>query len=303
MHTHALKRPTALLRCTLMLVLGLTLGATRVQAGDEKPAPRTQTSLGLVIEVLAQPRQVDLPSAFSMAFRVQNATAGKVVLKEFRLTSVEAPTPLQVNDKCVDKTEQVAIEANAYTTIVCTVGAEGYADSLVGFFGAMLGRWSMLTLTPGEFQFVATASARGSDGNDEVVNLAASRSIPVRLVPTVWQAVLGSMLGSFLMVCFWAASPKVQEQVGMVTAGATGATGAQGALRTLGRALALWGGSTTAASIAIFLTFRMKDASLPFTLSVNDFYGGLVVGLFGVVLTQWLWPKLFGPPPTTRRPS
>ena len=64
--------------------------------------------------------------------------------------------------------------------------------------------------------------------------------------------------------------------------------------RKIRQAAALWIGATAAASIAILITFRMKDASLPFTLSVNDFYGGLVMGLFGVILTRWLSRKLFG---------
>ena len=261
--------------------------------GQAVPATvtKTPTSVGLSITVLAQPRQVDVPGSFKMTFAVQNTTTQKIILRDFLLESVEAPTPLVVSEVCTSVGQQKSIEANDFYTITCTIATPDYADSFFGFFSSMVSRWTLLTLAPGEYQFVATANARGADANQEAITISTSRAIPVRMSPTVWQAIFGAMLGSLLMVVFWLSSPRVRAQVGVDAAGMDGLAHI---LQSLGRAAALWCGSTTAAAISIFLTFRMKDASLPFTLSVNDFYGGLVVGLFGVVLTNWLGPKLFG---------
>lgn len=283
---------------TLRLVLAgsLWLSGVAAQAQAELPAvTKTPSSVGLAITVLAQPRQVDVPGSFKITFAVQNTTAQKIILRDFLLESVEAPTQLDITEACISAGQQKSIEANDFYTITCTISTPGYTDSFFGFFSSMVSRWSLLTLAPGEYQFVATANAR-SDAGEETITLGTSKAIPVRLSPTVWQAIFGAMLGSLLMVVFWLSSPRVRAHVGVETAGLTGLTSI---LKSMGRAAALWCGSTTAAAISIFLTFRMKDASLPFTLSVNDFYGGLVVGLFGVVLTNWLGPKLFDRSPPT----
>lgn len=259
------------------------------QPKDDPPV--AQSSVGLVIEVIAQPRQVELPGVFRLAFKVQNSTAETAVLQKFELQSVEAPTQLEVSGTCSSGAAQQGIAPREYTTIVCEITTPQHSDTFGGFFAPMLTRWSLLTLSPGDYQFIVAAAARGENSSGEPVALTQSKTVSVKLSPAVWQSVFGAMLGSWLMVVFWLSSAQVQTKVGVVAAGRDSL---QNILTTAGRAAVLWCGSTTAAAIAIFMTFRLKDASLPFTVSVNDFYGGLVVGLFGVVLTKWLGSKLFG---------
>jgi len=177
--------------------------------------------------------------------------------------------------------------------IVCQITRETAEDNAFDFFKAMLKSWSVLTISPAEYRMVAAFTA-DQDGTGPLV---ATRVISLRVVPTVWQAVIGSFVGAFLMVIFWAFAPKVERYL-------TGRPGPRFGtqatpvyhriFRKPKQVLSLWVGATAAASIAILITFRMKDASLPFTLSVNDFYGGLVMGLFGVILTKWLSQRLFG---------
>ena len=261
-------------------------------------APVAQSSVGLAIEVLAQPRQVELPGTFKIAFKVQNATPGAIVLREFEVQSVEATTKLEVGKSCSSDTKPIGIAPKEYRTIICDIATPEHTDSFLGFFIPMLGRWSLLTLSPGDYQFVATGAARGENSAGEPIAFTASKPVSVKLVPSVWQSVFGAMLGSLLMVIFWLSSPRVRTHLGIESPGRDSIVNIA---KEAGKALALWCGSTAAAAIAIFLTFRLKDASLPFTVSINDFYGGLVIGLFGVVLTKWLGPKLFGPTPAPQK--
>lgn len=297
----------------VLLVAALAV-PTAVQAGDDKPTSgdgqaspqKVETSLGLTIDVVALPKQVDLPGDFAIAFRLTNPTSAKLKLKELELHPVEAPTHLEVNPKCKKSgSGQRQVEPKNALIVACELNTPNYGDNLFGFFGSLLSRWSLITMTPGDYQFVVLveaaaevqASADGKTDDSQNIVVMSSKAFPVHLSPTVWQAVLGSMLGALLMVLFWASSPKVQSLLGEPAKAGHAWLNFRA---KLAKGIALWCGATVAASIAIFLTFRLKDASMPFTVSVNDFYGGLVIGLFGVVLTNTLAPKLFGTGDKTR---
>ncbi len=46
------------------------------------------------------------------------------------------------------------------------------------------------------------------------------------------------------------------------------------------------------AYVILLLMFRMKDLSLPINISINDFYGGVVLGLFTYKLSNWIYKLL-----------
>ncbi len=50
-------------------------------------------------------------------------------------------------------------------------------------------------------------------------------------------------------------------------------------------------GAITAA-IFVLLTFRLKSDTLPLSVTVNDFYGGIVIGLFTFKIASWLYAQL-----------
>lgn len=268
------------------------IAVSSVYAGETvestQKADKLQTNRGLVIEVLTKPNQVNLPGEFRIAFKLQNTSSSPLVLTDLVLAPVDVPVQLRVQPECFGKTKQVVISPEDTLTIVCSVLSPKYSDTVLGFFSPIFMQWSLLTLTPAEYTFVLSADAYGQKETEEAFNVATSKIIPIRLSPTIWQAVAGAMLGSFLMAVFWISSPLVRHKI------SAGSDEVRGIFRLILNAALLWLGSTVAAAIAIFLTFRMGDASLPFTLSVNDFYGGLVIGLFGIILTNWLAPKLFG---------
>jgi hypothetical protein len=56
--------------------------------------------------------------------------------------------------------------------------------------------------------------------------------------------------------------------------------------------LAAAGGIT--AAIVIILLQRVKGLQLPLNLTVTDFYGGFVLGLFSYKIGDWLYIQLFG---------
>lgn len=301
----------------IQLVLCIVILVSASFAASEPtspPGPPTETSTatetsttlrsssGLLLESFAQPRQIEIPSRFNIVFRIHNATPESVELYDFKLLPVDIPWA--IDSDCT--VQQVVIDRNSFHHIPCAIFTKGFEDSGLSVFQTLIFSWSALTVSPGDYRLVATAivkipTASPVQGD---VNVVLSRGISLRIVPSVWQAVLGAFVGSIMMALFWVLSPKVRKYIDDDPRPKTHDV-------SLGRSARFWRttrqvftlalGSATAASIVILLTFRMKDVSLPFTLSVNDFYGGLVVGLFGVVLTKWLVPKLFGDDESDKR--
>jgi hypothetical protein len=264
------------------------VGASKEKEQKAKPS---QTSSRLVIEIAAQPRQIELPGAFSVTLRVQNTTTNSVVLQGLHIRQVDVSTRLELAGNCLPDGKAVNLAENQSVVIACDGSTPDYNDNFWSFLQVLvLGRWSLLTMAPADYQFVASATAEGVNLTGPI-SIASSKLFTLRLVPTVWQAVIGAFAGSFLMVIFWLCSPLARSRV---RSSAPDPKWWRRTALVLWVALKLWIGSAVAAAIAIFLTFRMKDSSLPFTLSVNDYYGGLVAGLFGVALTHQLGHRLFG---------
>lgn len=262
--------------------------------GNSMTAPGLQTGGAVRIELIAQPREVELPTRFHVALRLVNTTATPVIFRTFDLKPLEEPGGLVISkdSKECSQAQQTTVASNQSLTITCELHSKGFDDSVLGYWGVMLGSWSLLTLQPGDYGFVATAEVRDTDGTVSTMRsvTAISKTFQVRMRPTVWQVCLGALLGSLLLVVFAFSSPKTRALVLQ-----------QDRLKSLSglrlwlfEPMILWLGASMSAAVFIFLTYRMKDVSGPFTVTVNDFYGGVVIGLFGLFIANRLAGKLFG---------
>lgn len=236
------------------------------------------------IELVAQPKEVELPSQFNIAFRLVNATQEAVIFRSFDLKPLEEPGGLKVADECL-KQVQTTIGANGTRLIICQMHSESFRDSLSSFLQSLFSSWSLVTLQPGDYRFVATAEYRRSDLSTSTCNTI----ITMKIRPTIWQVCFGAAFGALLLVLFAFSSPRIR----MLMALRDRLESATWFGRWVVEPFALWVGASVASSIFIFLTYRLKDVSGPFTITVNDFYGGVVLGLFGVFLADWLAGKLF----------
>lgn len=66
-------------------------------------------------------------------------------------------------------------------------------------------------------------------------------------------------------------------------------------------ALILAAAGSVSAIITVILLFRFKDLDLPINITANDFFGGIVIGLFTYKIGDWLYDKLFGQAKTKGR--
>lgn len=270
---------------TTLLIAAHAQLASAEDADDKQTAPSLQTGGAVRIELIAQPREVELPTRFHLALRLVNTTATPVIFRSFDLKPLEEPGGMEISKDCA-RSQQTTVAPNQSVTVTCELHSKGFDDSVLKYWSVMLGSWSLLTLQPGEYGFVATAEVR----LDEKSVMAISKTFQVKMRPTVWQICFGAVLGSLLLVLFSFSSPKTRALVLQ-----------QDRLKTLSgwrlwlvEPLILWLGASMSAAVFIFLTYRMKDVSGPFTITVNDFYGGVVIGLFGLFIANRLADKLSG---------
>lgn len=273
------------LRICLAAIAVVAAPAIAAEGGKSAGENHVQISDSLRIELVAQPRELEIPSRFFLALRVVNASPGNVLFNEFSLRSLEEPGGLKIKDNCSGNEQQYIASATS-TTIMCEVLSDGFDDSFRGFLVSMLRSWSLLTLSPGEYRFVGTATAT----TDDQIRMTANTVIPVRIRPTVWQVCLGASFGALLLVVFAFSSPRLRAFLSI-----------RDHLKDCSwwrmwivEPLLLWIGACVAGAMFIFMTYRLKDVSGPFTVTVNDFYGGIVIGLFGVFLADKLAERFFG---------
>lgn len=300
---------------------GASVSPTRVEAGGVRIDP---IRLTFVPEV---------PGAFRIPFRVTNTSHDRVELDTFSarfLASPESdaplaqaptrsdaipgrvdagddygaegdePSPAEDRRKAVGtvgspvgvdgllscNAEQISLPPGGEMYVVCSYRPRVILDNPVDVLG-LLGDWKTLTIQPGDYQVFAQARMRvqRTEGTFDFVESSTIAILPLR--PTIWQVVMGVAFGALILAFFRVFSPKVRHDLGI-------AEGRLGFLSASWLGLRFWISAWIAGAMVVFITFRMQEGGLPIAITVNDFYGGVVIGLFGYVATLWVGNRVLG---------
>jgi hypothetical protein len=178
--------------------------------------------------------------------------------------------------------DQGQIEARSTRIAFCKFEPSVSLNNILGL-ARLAWNWRTLTFSPGTYQLLAVAEFQTT--GEQIQRHNARTVVPMTLRPTIWQVVMGAGFGALLIALF-------------VTWGDYHATVSLEKIRTqfrmkLPRMIAIWIVGWLAASIIVFMTYRMRDAGFPIAITVNDFYGGIVLGLFGFVLAKSLRERFF----------
>lgn len=137
-------------------------------------------------------------------------------------------------------------------------------------------RGDVLLFTPGEYKARVVVKYLLFGKNEMMIE----EQIGVKLVPPVASILWGSVLGAFLLALFVV----LYEQKQLSPSRGFREAGIKVVYMTMLGALC--------GVIIIFLLLRLKGIMLPITITINDFYGGVVIGLFAYSLGNWLFSKL-----------
>ena len=134
----------------------------------------------------------------------------------------------------------------------------------------------LMTFTPGSYQARVVISFSVPPGKETTVTEIASFDLEPPLSSLLW----GGVVGSLLLAAFMSTYRWVRRK------------GASAPLLRSSAAVALAG--VVCAIIALILLRRLQGVDLPVNLTVTDFYGGVIIGLFSYQIGDWLYEQLFG---------
>lgn len=138
---------------------------------------------------------------------------------------------------------------------------------------------ALLTFMPKEYEIRVVVSYKILPGHKTAVE----ETVKIRFEPPLFSLIWGGIFGSMLLAAF------------LATYRALRGTEIRRAKQVyLELALLIIGGAVTAVIVMILL-FRFKDVSLPLAVTVNDCFGGIVIGLFTYKLGDWLFQQISGP--------
>ncbi len=140
-----------------------------------------------------------------------------------------------------------------------------------------LGNASLLTFVPGEYQLRAIVTFKVPPSNETTVTETTVVTLQPPLVSLIW----GGIVGSLLLAAFVGTYRLVREP-------------RDKRVRLLVQILFLAGAGAVCAVIALILLRRLQGVELPVNVTVADFYGGVVIGLFSFKIGDWLYVRLFG---------
>lgn len=230
------------------------------------------------VELEVQSDAEDVTKEITFAVRVLNATKAPVVIREITLclpAEILSARGLSNADcqivKCSDAGDQEPRVQQAEEKI-CEFRLDQFKPNL---------GWDLVSFTPRKYAFrvqlIYSLNAESSTHRTY-------RKMEASFQPPLLSLILGGIVGSILLGCFQLIYSLVNPATG------------EGPFGNIGRKLVDSAGKTLAGAITattlLFLLFRMKDLQLPVNLAINDFFGGIVLGLFTFRLGRWLYKQL-----------
>lgn len=307
-----------------------SLGASESTVDAEKnPAATLDDAFpvqSVRIEAIELTQEPEVPSAFILPLLVTNGSREPVELWDISVRFLVSPGTFKeveptTNQPDIDSTlsllqsehlrarcdfAQGQIEPRSTRIAHCAFEPIVALDSVLGLLHLAF-HWRTLTLSPAKYQLLAVAHFRTTGDPPQVHYARSILALPLR--PTIWQIVMGAGFGALLLALFLGSSD-YQDAEARKASQVSGKTMRKGVFVS-------WAVGWLAASIVIFMTHRMRDAGFPIAITVNDFYGGIVLGLFGFLFSRTLrerfvakqadvvppTPPVPGPPPSPAPPT
>ena len=164
----------------------------------------------------------------------------------------------------------------AYTSPGASKPPSGLIEKLAWYVKQIL-------VVPGKYPVRLIVNYTAPAGSEVTNDAEASGEVTIRspLAAKLWGGAAGALLVSLFFIFHELRGMKEQPFRAL----------AFSSLRTLARFPA---GAVTAV-VLILVSSRMQDIGIPMNIEVDDFYGGVILGLFSFKLGDWLFTKLTEP--------
>jgi hypothetical protein len=234
-------------------------------------------SLQVVPQVIVSTTQHDrsVDSALDIRVRVANLTESDITLKK-----VEVFMPGEFLAAREENNPQ-AQGPNSSSELLNSGGVQSFLFAVPSHstrWITELAKPHLLTFVPGEYDVVVRTHFQVPPAGAESVDELLKVSFEPPLGVLVWGGVAGAVLLAAFVCTYRYLRQTPRADGGLV----------------IRQALALALGGAVSAAIALVLLERLKGVELPVNLTVKDFYGGIVIGLFSYKIGDWLYTQFFG---------
>lgn len=228
------------------------------------------------VVVSANQRIFDVTAALDVHVRVSNLTERDIFLKEVRvslpgdfLSARGKPLPDSATLYSPSGDEQMTSGTERFISF-------SIPHQDIAWYSPILNR-RLLMFFPGEYDLSTFVKYQVPPARDTQIQ----QVMGVRLEPPLSSVVWGGVVGALLLGAF-SGTYRYRRLRNTTPA------------RVLSETSVLVIGGSVCALIALILLHRVKELALPINLSVTDFYGGIVLGLFSYKIGDHLFSQLFG---------
>lgn len=270
--------------CSVSLVaLGsFLLSADAQQPPDgQQPSPKDEKATrGDPISITFSARQSankDIMTAVSFDVLVSNLATEEIVIREIRL-DIQEPVPSTRALDTWTRSSGGDIQLPPGATVPRTLTMPGLDATWFSYCSALMKNPRLLTFAPGDYDATVIVDYRRPT---QTYNLQLTKSTKLTFSSALGAIVLGTVFGSVLGVLFRSAWRLTKQNPRPTVA------------NEVRDALLAFPTSVLGAIIISLILYRLKDVQLPIAVTVNDFFGGIVIGLFTYKLADWIYEKLF----------
>jgi hypothetical protein len=230
------------------------------------------------VAVSANQRNASVTAALDIHVLVTNLTDSNIFLKNVEVSmpgefwAARGIREIDEINKLTENREEVQLNPGNESLVSFYIPHQ--RSSLI----APLLNHQLLTFMPNDYEVRVIVTYQIPPKRKTVIQDKTKIYIEPTLSSLMWGGVLGSLLLALFLSTFrlWKkTTDKTLRQI-------------------VGEALVIFLAGSVCSVVVLILIYRFKELPLPINIAVNDFYGGIVVGLFSFILGDWLFLKLTG---------
>jgi len=231
------------------------------------------------ISISTSQRRYDVTAALDVYVRIVNLTDDDVFLKDVRINlpgdfvaARGAPLDSNLTNYHPSSDEQLAPGNERFLSFPVPHQSVNWATPIRNR--------QLLTFLPAEYDLTTTVKYLiPTQRETEILE-----TTKIRFEPPLSSVVWGGCLGAILLGVFLGTYRYRNS-------------GSLNLWKVARQTLIIVVGGAVCAAIALVLLYRVKELALPINLTVTDFYGGIVLGLFSYKIADYLYGQLFGDNP------
>jgi len=221
------------------------------------------------VKISLHQRDIYVTSPLDVYVKISNLTESNFSISDVEFDFPEMQLGRGTDEKTSSEIELVSKQLDSGNSLIKHHHFPKASSKLLSPFNY----FQLLFFKPAEYDLRVVITFQSLGRNKTMIE----EIVKVKLEPPLSSIIWGGILGSVLLALFLTSFDKFRERQ---------------KVKFISRFLVISFSGAISAIIFLILMFRLKDVQLPIIITVVDFYGGVVVGLFTYKIGDWLHTKL-----------